>query len=198
MERIFSTLLPYCRPGPEGQLAAKALEKGSPVPSRPAASPAFQLTSCPGLHARPIPPPSGGRAPPSAASVPSLTFQFNLSQDAIFRALPPCPSSSHRLTSAPHLPSLPVLPLTLSSCPWPVLSLKQLLFPSEEDSGAGPPREGDGVPGGGPPSPTQTQTQEIQEKLLSLEETIKQLEVVAWGEGQSGGEDGARWRDVTH
>uniref|UniRef100_A0A667IFA4 Rho guanine nucleotide exchange factor 1 n=1 Tax=Lynx canadensis TaxID=61383 RepID=A0A667IFA4_LYNCA len=28
MERIFSTLLPYCRPGPEGQLAAKALEKG--------------------------------------------------------------------------------------------------------------------------------------------------------------------------
>ncbi|GAB5581981.1 rho guanine nucleotide exchange factor 1 [Prionailurus iriomotensis] len=84
MERIFSTLLPYCRPGPEGQLAAKALEK--------------------------------------------------------------------------------------------VLSLKQLLFPSEEDSGAGPPREGDGVPGGGPPSPTQTQTQEIQEKLLSLEETIKQLE----------------------
>ncbi|XP_045298096.1 rho guanine nucleotide exchange factor 1 isoform X5 [Leopardus geoffroyi] len=86
VERIFSTLLPYCRPGPEGQLAAKALEK--------------------------------------------------------------------------------------------VLSLKQLLFPSEEDSGAGPPREGDGVPGGGPPSPTQTQTQEIQEKLLSLEETIKQLEEV--------------------
>lgn len=120
----------------------------------------------------------------------SLTFQFDLSQDAIFHALPPCPSSSHRLTSAPHLPSLPVLPLTLSSCPWPVLSLKQLLFPSEEDSGAGPPREGDGVPGGGPPSPTQTQTQEIQEKLLSLEETIKQLEVVAWGEGQSGGRMG--------
>uniref|UniRef100_A0A8C9K3L1 Rho guanine nucleotide exchange factor 1 n=1 Tax=Panthera tigris altaica TaxID=74533 RepID=A0A8C9K3L1_PANTA len=86
MERIFSTLLPYCRPGPEGQLAAKALEK--------------------------------------------------------------------------------------------VLSLKQLLFPSEEDSGAGPPREGDGVPGGGPPSLTQTQTQDIQEKLLSLEETIKQLEEV--------------------
>ncbi|KAF0878910.1 ARHG1 factor, partial [Crocuta crocuta] len=82
MERIFSSLLPYSRPGPEGQLAAKALEK--------------------------------------------------------------------------------------------VLSLKQLLIPSEEDSGAGPPREGDGVPGGGPLSPTQTQ--EIQEKLLSLEETIKQLE----------------------
>ncbi|XP_039102079.1 rho guanine nucleotide exchange factor 1 isoform X2 [Hyaena hyaena] len=84
MERIFSSLLPYSRPGPEGQLAAKALEK--------------------------------------------------------------------------------------------VLSLKQLLIPSEEDSGAGPPREGDGVPGGGPLSPTLTQ--EIQEKLLSLEETIKQLEEV--------------------
>ena len=105
MERIFSTLLPYCRPGPEGQLAAKALEKGSPVPSRPAASPAFQLTSCPGLHARPIPPPSGGRAPPSAASVPSLTFQFNLSQDAIFRAHPPIPRTSPRLTTPPHHPT---------------------------------------------------------------------------------------------
>uniref|UniRef100_A0A452QS32 Rho guanine nucleotide exchange factor 1 n=1 Tax=Ursus americanus TaxID=9643 RepID=A0A452QS32_URSAM len=82
IERILSTLLPYCRPVPEGQLAARALEK--------------------------------------------------------------------------------------------VLSLKQLLFPSEEDSGAGPPREGDGVPGGGSRSPTQTQ--EIREKLLSLEETMKQLE----------------------
>ncbi|XP_006732050.1 rho guanine nucleotide exchange factor 1 isoform X4 [Leptonychotes weddellii] len=81
-ERILSTLLPYCRPGPEGQLAAKALEK--------------------------------------------------------------------------------------------VRSLKQLLFPSEEDSGAGPPREGDGVPGGG----SQSLTQEIREKLLSLEETMKQLEEV--------------------
>ncbi|XP_026337970.1 rho guanine nucleotide exchange factor 1 isoform X2 [Ursus maritimus] len=84
IERILSTLLPYCRPVPEGQLAARALEK--------------------------------------------------------------------------------------------VLSLKQLLFPSEEDSGAGPPREGDGVPGGGSQSPTQTQ--EIREKLLSLEETMKQLEEV--------------------
>ncbi|KAF6076609.1 Rho guanine nucleotide exchange factor 1 [Phyllostomus discolor] len=84
IERTLSTLLPFCRPGPEGQLAAKALQK--------------------------------------------------------------------------------------------VLSLKQLLVPSEEDSGAGPPPEGDGVPGGGPRSPTQTQ--EIREELLSLEETIKQLEEV--------------------
>ncbi|XP_025221979.1 rho guanine nucleotide exchange factor 1 isoform X1 [Theropithecus gelada] len=81
-ERILSDLLPFCRPGPEGQLAATALRK--------------------------------------------------------------------------------------------VLSLKQLLFPAEEDNGAGPPRDGDGVPGGGPLSPARTQ--EIQEKLLSLEETMKQLE----------------------
>ncbi|PNI95380.1 ARHGEF1 isoform 16, partial [Pan troglodytes] len=60
-ERILSDLLPFCRPGPEGQLAATALRK--------------------------------------------------------------------------------------------VLSLKQLLFPAEEDNGAGPPRDGDGVPGGGPLSP---------------------------------------------
>lgn len=68
-----------------------------------------------------------------------------------------------------------------------MLTLKQLLLPSEEDSGAGPPLEGDGVPGGGPSSPTQHQ--EIREKLLSLEETIKQLEVV-WPGGGSG-EEGA-------
>ncbi|KAM6223665.1 rho guanine nucleotide exchange factor 1 [Rhynchocyon petersi] len=57
-----------------------------------------------------------------------------------------------------------------------VLSLKQLLLPTEEDSGAGPPREGDGVPGGGPQSPAQTQA--VQENLLSLEEILKQLEEV--------------------
>ncbi|XP_011381106.1 rho guanine nucleotide exchange factor 1 isoform X3 [Pteropus vampyrus] len=82
IERILSALLPFCRPGPEGQLSAKALQK--------------------------------------------------------------------------------------------VLTLKQLLFPLEEDSGAGPPLQGDGVPGGGPLNPTQTQ--EIREELLCLEETIKQLE----------------------
>ncbi|KAK2491111.1 hypothetical protein MC885_020072 [Smutsia gigantea] len=86
-ERLLSALLPFCRPGPEGQLAAKALRK--------------------------------------------------------------------------------------------VLSLKRLLFPTEEDSGAGPPREGDGVPGGGPLS--LMQTQEIREELLSLEETIKQMEEVEEG-----------------
>lgn len=64
-----------------------------------------------------------------------------------------------------------------------MLSLKQLLLPTEEDSGAGPPHDGDGVPGGGPLGPAQTQ--EIQENLLSLEEAIKQLEV--WlGEGALG------------
>lgn len=55
-----------------------------------------------------------------------------------------------------------------------VLNLKQLLCPAEGDSGAGPPREQEGVPGGGPLSPPQTQ--DIQEKLLSLEETLRQLE----------------------
>ncbi|XP_038195860.1 rho guanine nucleotide exchange factor 1 isoform X4 [Arvicola amphibius] len=78
-ERILSDLLPFCRPGPEGQLAATALQK--------------------------------------------------------------------------------------------VLSLKQLLLPAEEDSGLGPPQDGDGGPGGGPPGSAQ-----IQEHLLSLEEVVKQLE----------------------
>nr|XP_048296460.1 rho guanine nucleotide exchange factor 1 isoform X2 [Myodes glareolus] len=78
-ERILSDLLPFCRPGPEGQLAATALQK--------------------------------------------------------------------------------------------VLSLKQLLLPAGEDGGLGPPQDGDGVPGGGPPGPAQ-----IQENLLSLEEAVKQLE----------------------
>lgn len=55
-----------------------------------------------------------------------------------------------------------------------VLNLKQLLCPAEGDSGAGPPREEEGGPGGGPLSPPQTQ--DIQEKLLSLEETLRQLE----------------------
>lgn len=82
MERILSDILPFCRPGPEGQLAATALQK--------------------------------------------------------------------------------------------VLSLKQLLLPAEEDGGLGPPRDGDRVPGGGSPGPAQSQ--EIQEHLLSLEETVKQLE----------------------
>lgn len=80
-----------------------------------------------------------------------------------------------------------------------MLSLKQLLFPSEEDSGAGPSREGDGVPGGG--SQSQDQTQEIREKLLSLEETMKQLEVAPWGEEQGAGRWSrlqTPWRDPSH
>lgn len=81
-ERILNDLLPFCRPGPEGQLAATALQK--------------------------------------------------------------------------------------------VLSLKQILLSTEEDSGAGPPRDGDGVPGGG--APGLTHTQEVEENLLSLEVVIRQLE----------------------
>lgn len=82
-ERILSDLLPFCRPGPEGQLAATALKK--------------------------------------------------------------------------------------------VLSLKQILLRTEEDSGAGAPRDGDGVPGGGG-APGPEHTQEIEENLLSLEVAIRQLE----------------------
>ncbi|NP_001399576.1 rho guanine nucleotide exchange factor 1 isoform f [Mus musculus] len=81
-ERLLNDLLPFCRPGPEGQLAATALQK--------------------------------------------------------------------------------------------VLSLKQILLSTEEDSGAGPPRDGDGVPGGRAPGPVHTQ--EIEENLLSLEVAIRQLE----------------------
>lgn len=64
--------------------------------------------------------------------------------------------------------------MTLFLLPCPVLSLKQILLSTEEDSGAGPPRDGDGVPGGGAPSPAHTQ--EIEENLLSLEVAIRQLE----------------------
>lgn len=79
-----------------------------------------------------------------------------------------------------------------------MLSLKQLLFPSDEDSGAGPPLQGDGVPEGGPLSPTQTQ--EIRVELLSLEETVKQLEVVArgWGGKEVGEEGVTQSRDTSH
>lgn len=65
--------------------------------------------------------------------------------------------------------------MTLFLLPWPVLSLKQILLSTEEDSGAGPPRDGDGVPGGRAPGPVHTQ--EIEENLLSLEVAIRQLEV---------------------
>lgn len=38
-ERLPSALLPFCRPGPEGQLAAKALRKGSQAPHPPGLPP---------------------------------------------------------------------------------------------------------------------------------------------------------------
>lgn len=231
MERIFSALLPFCRPGPEGQLAAKALQKGSSAPppqdcrQPEQCFPTCHMASCQ-KHA-PHPPPARpdpaplSLAAPSPSSfcspVPSLTFSLASPWTHLCpRCPPPRPHPSPSLTSAPpfaasspfcrsgqpeahshpqtpglfptpHLPPIPAraLPLTLSPCPCPVLSLKQLLLPSEEDSGVGPPLEGDGVPGGGPPSPAQPQ--EIREELLSLEETIKQLEVVALGRG---GEEG--------
>lgn len=95
---------------------------------------------------------------PASTSCPSLTLL----------------SGSYLCHSPLSWPLAPAL-LTPSLLPWPVLSLKQLLLRTEEDSGAGPPRDGDGVPGGGPPGPAHTQ--EIEENLLSLEVAIRQLEV---------------------
>ncbi|XP_043851512.1 rho guanine nucleotide exchange factor 1 isoform X2 [Dromiciops gliroides] len=68
------------------------------------------------------------------------------------------------------------------SCPGPegqlaasalqeVLSLKQILLPAEEENGSGPAPEGEGASGAG-------QTQELRERLLNLEDTIKRLEEV--------------------
>ena len=153
---------------------------GGPKPlfCSPAPSLTFSLAS-PWTHLRPRCPPPRPHPSPSLTSAPlfAAPSPFCGSGQPEAHSYPqapgPCPT--------PPLPPIPAraLPLTLSPCPCPVLSLKQLLLPSEEDSGVGPPLEGDGVPGGGPPSPAQPQ--EIREELLSLEETIKQLEVVALG-----------------
>ncbi|XP_072463969.1 rho guanine nucleotide exchange factor 1 isoform X3 [Notamacropus eugenii] len=52
-----------------------------------------------------------------------------------------------------------------------VLSLKQILLPAEEENGPGPTPESERVSGA-------AQTQELRERLLNLEETIKRLEEV--------------------
>ncbi|XP_074163108.1 rho guanine nucleotide exchange factor 1 isoform X6 [Sminthopsis crassicaudata] len=68
------------------------------------------------------------------------------------------------------------------SCPGPegqlaasalreVLSLKQILLPAEEENGPGQGPESEGAPGA-------PQTQELRERLLNLEDTIKRLEEV--------------------
>uniref|UniRef100_A0A4X2KJS1 Rho guanine nucleotide exchange factor 1 n=1 Tax=Vombatus ursinus TaxID=29139 RepID=A0A4X2KJS1_VOMUR len=64
----------------------------------------------------------------------------------------------------PRVPDLPSL------CP-PVLSLKQILLPAEEENGPGPAPESEGAPGA-------AQTQEVRDRLLTLEDTIKRLEEV--------------------
>ncbi|XP_038622901.1 LOW QUALITY PROTEIN: rho guanine nucleotide exchange factor 1 [Tachyglossus aculeatus] len=58
-----------------------------------------------------------------------------------------------------------------------VQSLKQLLLPLApgEENGSGPPPEGDGGP---PPNLTPAQAQELQERLLNLEGTVRKLEEV--------------------
>ncbi|XP_051845493.1 rho guanine nucleotide exchange factor 1 isoform X2 [Antechinus flavipes] len=68
------------------------------------------------------------------------------------------------------------------SCPGPegqlaasalreVLSLKQILLPAEEENGPAPGPESEGAPGA-------AQAQELRERLLNLEDTIKRLEEV--------------------
>ncbi|XP_036601646.1 rho guanine nucleotide exchange factor 1 isoform X2 [Trichosurus vulpecula] len=52
-----------------------------------------------------------------------------------------------------------------------VLSLKQILLPGEEENGPGPAPESEGVSGA-------AQTQELRERLLNLEDTLKRLEEV--------------------
>uniref|UniRef100_A0A4X2KJT1 Rho guanine nucleotide exchange factor 1 n=1 Tax=Vombatus ursinus TaxID=29139 RepID=A0A4X2KJT1_VOMUR len=52
-----------------------------------------------------------------------------------------------------------------------VLSLKQILLPAEEENGPGPAPESEGAPGA-------AQTQEVRDRLLTLEDTIKRLEEV--------------------
>uniref|UniRef100_A0A4X2KSC5 Rho guanine nucleotide exchange factor 1 n=1 Tax=Vombatus ursinus TaxID=29139 RepID=A0A4X2KSC5_VOMUR len=51
-----------------------------------------------------------------------------------------------------------------------VLSLKQILLPAEEENGPGPAPESEGAPGA-------AQTQEVRDRLLTLEDTIKRLEL---------------------
>lgn len=98
-------------------------------------------------------------------------------QPCVFRVQCLVKWSLGKIAPHPSAVSRPsALPLvTLFLLPWPVRSLKQLLLSTEEDSGAGPPRDGDGVPGGGAPGPVHTQ--EIEENLLSLEVAVRQLEV---------------------
>ncbi|KAM6154908.1 rho guanine nucleotide exchange factor 1 isoform 1-T1 [Erethizon dorsatum] len=112
------------------------------------------------------------RASPSSTREPLLSSSENGNGG---REVPPADAQTERILSdlLPFCRPGPEGQLAVTALQ-KVLSLKQLLLPTEEDSGAGPPHDGDGVPGGGPLGPAQTQ--EIQENLLSLEEAIKQLE----------------------
>ncbi|XP_054553187.1 rho guanine nucleotide exchange factor 1 [Talpa occidentalis] len=87
------------------------------------------------------------------------------------REIPPADARTEKLLSAllPFCKSGPEGQLSAKAYQ-KVLSLKRLM--AEEDNGVGPPREGEGVPGGGPQSSTRT---EMQEDLLDLEEIMKPL-----------------------
>lgn len=165
---------------PLGPYVPKALMcPNAPKPLRPLPRPIFILSVLP-------PQPSPNPSLTSAPVMSSSPSRWSASLEA--HSLLP-------ITSHSGLPQrAPAWPLTLSFYPCPVLSLKQLLFPLEEDSRTGPPLEGDGVPGGSPLSPAQIQ--EIREELLNLEETIKHLEVMA--PGSWGNKGLTQWGDPSH
>ncbi|XP_006903935.1 rho guanine nucleotide exchange factor 1 isoform X4 [Pteropus alecto] len=159
-----------------------------PAPaSRPKSRPNPSLDSCPCVRTSPPPhlqfsvslplPPLGATGMGSPSTSPSTREPLLSSSENSNggREMPPADGRIERTLSAllPFCRPGPEGQLSAKALQ-KVLTLKQLLFPLEEDSGAGPPLQGDGVPGGGPLNPTQTQ--EIREELLCLEETIKQLE----------------------
>ncbi|XP_049643185.1 rho guanine nucleotide exchange factor 1 [Suncus etruscus] len=122
----------------------------------------------PAPASRPKPRPS-----PSSTREPLLNTAENGSIGSIGREAPPADGRMEKIVSALLPFSRPGPEGQLSAkALLKVLSLKR--FMAEEDTGVGPPQEGDGVPGGGSPAPTRTQ--EMQEDLLALEEIIKQME----------------------
>ena len=113
MERLFNSLLPFCRQGLEGQLAAKALQKGSSAPDghrlpprcfptrlcSAAGSKPTQSTTCAALGCTSV---FGG--PKSLCllqplSLPDLQFSLSLEPISVLGALPLSPSFTRLLAS---------------------------------------------------------------------------------------------------
>ncbi|XP_012589094.1 PREDICTED: rho guanine nucleotide exchange factor 1 isoform X2 [Condylura cristata] len=120
----------------------------------------------PAPASRPKPRPS-----PSSTREPLLSSSENGNGG---REIPPADGRMERFLSAlqPFCRSGPEGQLAASALE-KVRSLRQLL--AEEDNGVGPPREGEGSPGGGPQS--STRILEMEEKLSGLEEDLKKIEV---------------------